>query len=129
MNQLSDFVGTWRASQGAPYLVHTFTWLVSADGLQGRWIMETADSPDARQTALERPPRRLEVPVVSPWFESGVLYFKRDDGPLVGEFRLEGPDKAVVGAAVDKLPAEFAAPEYRRSFEGHRVRLTRQHEG
>ena len=126
MNKLSDFVGTWRASQGAASLEHTLTWLSSADGLQGRWIMEAPEPPGAHLTASERPARRLEVPVVSPWFESGVLYFTRDDGPLIAEFRLESPDRAVVGAAVDKLPAEYATTEYRRSFEAHRVHLTRQ---
>ncbi len=126
MNQLRDFIGTWRISRGAPFSDHTFTWHPSADGLQGRWIIEAPDSPAAREAAAQGRPTRIEIQVGSPWLESGVLFFKLHDGPYVSEFRLTGPDEAVVGAAVDKLPAEFAGPEYRRSIEGHRVRLTRQ---
>jgi len=126
MKQLSDFVGTWRASPGAPFSDHTFTWQTSADGLQGRWIVEAPDSPRAREAASQGRPTRFEVPVGSPWLESGVLFFRTHNGPFISEFRLAGPDEAVVGAAVDKLPADFAGPEFQRSIEGHRVRLTRQ---
>jgi hypothetical protein len=128
MNQLGDFIGTWRASRGAPYSDHTFTWQLSGDGLQGRWIIEASDSPRAREAAAEGRPTRLEVPIESPWLESGVLFFKVNNSPFVSEFRLAGPDEAVVGAAVDRLPAEFTGSEFQRSIEGHRVRLTRQSE-
>jgi len=128
MNQLSDFVGTWRASRGAPFSDHTFTWQASANGLQGRWIIEAPESSAAREAATHGRPTRIEIEVGSPWLESGVLFFKMHDGPYISEFRLAGADEAVVGAAVDKLPPEFAGPEYQRSIEGHRVRLTRQPE-
>jgi hypothetical protein len=126
MNQLSDFVGTWRASRGAPFSDHTFAWQPSEDGLQGRWIIEAPDSPKAREAASLGQPTRIEIEVGSPWLESGVLFFSMPDGPYISEFRLAGPDEAVVGAAVDKLPAELSGPEYQRSIEGHWVRLTRQ---
>ena len=51
MGELSDFVGTWRASKGTPFSDHTFTWEQSAGGLRGRWIIEAADSPRARVAA------------------------------------------------------------------------------
>jgi hypothetical protein len=126
MTQLSDFIGTWCASQGPPYSDHTFTWEASTDGLQGRWIIEAPDSPAAREAARQGRPTRIEIPIGSPWLESGVLLFRLHEGPYISEFRLTGPDEAVVGAAVDKLPAEFVGPEFQRSIEGHRVRLIRQ---
>jgi hypothetical protein len=49
-------------------------------------------------------------------------------GPYLSEFTLISKDEAVVGAAADKLPPEFAGPEHQRSIEGHRVRLLRQRE-
>lgn len=126
MNQLDDFIGTWRASRGAPYSDHTFTWQVSEEGLQGRWVIEASDSPKAREAAAQGRPTKFEVPIESPWLESGVLFFKANNAPFVSEFRLAGPNEAVVGAAVDRLPAEFTGPDFQLSFEGHRVRLTRQ---
>jgi hypothetical protein len=128
MNELGDFVGTWRASPGAPYSNHTFTWQVSDEGLEGRWIIEASDSPRAREADAQGRPTRFEVPIESPWLESGVLFFRANNAPFVSEFRLAGPNDAVVGAAVEKLPAEFTGPEFQRSIEGHRVRLTRQSE-
>jgi hypothetical protein len=128
MRQLSDFVGTWKASRGSPFADHTFTWQPSEDGLHGRWIIEAPDSPAANEAASEGRPPRIEISIDAPWLESGVLFFKMHAGPYISEFRLEGPDEAVVGAAVDKLPPEFAGPEYQRSIEVHRVRFTRQSE-
>jgi hypothetical protein len=129
MSQLSDFVGTWTSSRGEPFSDHTFTWQPSEDGLQGRWIIEAPVSPTARSAASEGRPTRIEIPIDAPWLESGVLFFRMHAGPYISEFRLAGRDEAVVGAAVDKLPPELAGPEYQRSIEGHRVRLSRQSEG
>jgi len=128
MYELSDFIGTWRASLGAPYSSHTFTWAVSDAGLQGHWVIEAADSPKAREAAAQGRPTRFEVPIESPWLESGVLFFRANNAPFVAEFRLAGPNDAVVGAAVEKLPAEFTGPAFQRSIDGHRVHLTRQSE-
>jgi len=64
--------------------------------------------------------------VGDPWLEDGLLLFHLNSGPYVTEFRLVGPDEAVVGAAVHKLPPEFAKPEHQVSIEAHRVHLTRQ---
>ena len=126
MSELGDFIGTWRASRGFPYSAHTVTWQVSGEGLEGRWVIEAADSPEAREAAAQGRPTRWEIPIESPWLEAGVLYFRTNNSPFVSEFRLTGPDEAVVGAAVDKLPAELTGPSFQRSIEGHRVRLTRQ---
>ena len=126
MADLRDFIGTWRAEEGAPYSSHTFTWESAGIGLQGRWIIEAADSPAARAAVSAGQPTRLEMRVGKPWLEDGLLLFHVNDGPFVTEFRLVTEDEAVVGAAVHKLPPEFAGPEHRRSIEGHRVRLTRQ---
>lgn len=52
MHQLDDFIGTWRASPGAPYSSHTFTWRVSEEGLQGVWVIEASDSPIAGRMSL-----------------------------------------------------------------------------
>lgn len=125
MSQLSDFVGTWKAFL-APFSDHTFRWQPSEDGLQGRWIIEAPGAPTARSAASEGRPTRIEIPIDAPWLESGVLFFKVQAGPYISEFRLAGPNEAVVGAAVDKLPPELGGPEYQRSIEGHRVRFTRQ---
>ena len=64
--------------------------------------------------------------VGEPWLEEGLLRFHLNGGPYITEFRRVGPDEAVVGAAVNKLPLEFTGPDCQRSIEGHRVRLTRQ---
>ena len=74
--RLSDFVGTWKASRGAPFSDHTFTWQPSEDGLQGRWIIEALDSSAADEAASEGQPTRIEIPIDAPWLESGVLFFK-----------------------------------------------------
>ncbi|MGE3807931.1 MAG: hypothetical protein AB7K24_24975 [Gemmataceae bacterium] len=128
MTELSSFIGTWRASLGFPYSDHTFTWQVAGEGLHGSWVIEAADSPEAREAAAQGRPTRWEIPIESPWLEAGVLFFRMNNSPFVSEFRLTGPDEAVVGAAVDKLPAELTGPSFQRSIEGHRVRLTRQSE-
>jgi hypothetical protein len=126
MTQLSDFVGTWRASSGPPSSDHTVTWVMSAEGLQGRWIIEATDSSAIQEATRQGRPTRIELSIGTSWLESGVLLFRMHEGPYVSEFRLAGPDEAVVGAAVDKLPAELAGAQFQRSIEAHRVRLTRQ---
>ena len=63
--------------------------------------------------------------VGEPWIEEGLLLFRVNGGPYITEFRLVGPDEAVVGA-VNKLPPELRSPDHKQSIEGHRVRLTRQ---
>lgn len=126
MGEFGDFIGTWRAAQGPPYSSHTFTWEHTATGLRGRWIIEASNSPAARAAAAVRRPAQLEMQVGDPWLEDGVLLFHINGGPYVTEFRLVSANEAVVGAAVAKLPPEFAGPEHQRSIEGHRVRLSRQ---
>lgn len=126
MADFSDFIGTWRADEGAPYSSHTFTWEPAGIGLVGRWIIEAADSPAARAVASAGRPTRLEMRVGRPWLEDDLLLFHLNDAPFVTEFRLVTQNEAVVGAAVHKLPSEFAGPEHRQSIEGHRVQLTRQ---
>jgi len=66
--------------------------------------------------------------VSDPWLEDGLLLFHVNRGPYITEFRLVGSNEAVVGAAVGKVPPEFAGPDHQRSIEEHRVRLTRQSE-
>jgi hypothetical protein len=61
-----------------------------------------------------------------PQLDEGRLLFHINGGPHWSEFRLVGADEAIVGAAIDKLPPEYAGPEHRRSIEGHRVRLSRR---
>lgn len=126
MADLSDFIGTWRAEEGAPFSSHTFTWESAGLGLSGRWIIEAADRPAARAAAAAGRPTRLEMRVGTPWLEDDLLLFHVNDGPFVTEFRIVSRNEAVVGAAVHKLPPEFAGPEHGRSIEGHRVRLRRQ---
>jgi hypothetical protein len=125
MTGLSDFVGTWRAEKGAPFSTHTFTWEDTGIGLRGRWVIEAADSPAARAATAAGRPTRIEMQVGDPWMEGGLLLFRLNGGPYISEFRLVGSNEAVVGAAMDKLPPEFAGPEHRRSIEGHRVQLIR----
>jgi hypothetical protein len=123
MGELNDFVGTWRAEKRAPHSTHTFTWEHAGAGLRGRWVIEAGDS-EARAAAAAEP-TRLNAGQ-EPWLEKGLLLFHVNGGPYITEFRLVGPDEAVVGAAVDKLPPEFTGPDYQRSIEGHRVRLARK---
>ena len=126
MGDVSDFIGIWRASPGVPFSDHTFTWAKDADGLRGTWVIEAADHPARRAAAAEGRPTRFEVQVGDPWLEDGRLLFHLHGGPYLSEFKLVAADEAVVGAAVDKLPPEFAGPEHQISIEGHRVRLTRK---
>src|SRR5688572_18154915 len=123
MASLLDFVGTWRAAKGWPYSSHTFTWLASGESLQGEWIIEGASRPDPSKAVA----KRLQVQIGEPRLDDGRLLFRMGSGPnmspYVTEFRLLGADEAIVGAALDHLPAEFTGPEYERSIEGHRVRL------
>jgi hypothetical protein len=63
-----------------------------------------------------------------PSLDEGRLLFTVNRGPYLSEFTLISKDEAVVGAAADKLPPEFAGPEHQRAIEWHRVRLLRQRE-
>ena len=126
MAELSDFVGTWRAENWAPLSSHTFMWEQTDAGLRGRWIIEAPDSPATRAMAAAGRPTRFEMQVGDPWLEDGLLLFHINGWPDVSEFRLVGPNEAVVGAAISKLPPELTKPEYRRGIEAHRVQLTRQ---
>jgi hypothetical protein len=126
MAGLSDFVGTWRSGKGAPLSTHTFTWEDTAAGLLGRWIIEASDSAAVRAAAAAGMPKRFDMQIGDPWLEDGLLLFRLNGGPYISEFRLVASNEAVVGAAMDKLPPEFAGPEHRRMIEGHRVRLTRR---
>ena len=128
MTGFNEFIGTWRAEEGAPYSSHTFTWELAGGEVSGRWIIEAADSPGARAAATAGNPTRFEMRVGKPWLEDGLLLFYLNDGPFVTEFRLFSRNDAVVGAAVHKLPREFAAPEHRQSIEAHRVRFVRKPE-
>jgi hypothetical protein len=128
MGELGDFVGTWRAEKRAPFSSHTFMWENTGTGLRGRWIIEAAASPAASAAAASGRPTRFEMQVSDPWLEDGLLLFHVNGGPYITEFRLVGSNEAVVGAAVSKLPPEFAGPDYQRAIEGHRVQLTRQSE-
>jgi hypothetical protein len=128
MADLTQFVGTWTADVGSPFSSHTFTWEPEGSRLRGRWLIEAPDSPAARAATEAGRPGRIEMQIGEPWLENGLLLFHVNGGPFVTEFRLVGEDEAVVGAAMNKLPPTFAGPEYSRSIEGHRVRLTRKSE-
>lgn len=128
MADLMRFVGTWRANPGPPLSTHTFTWESEGNRLRGCWVIEAPDSPAARAAALAGRLVRLEMQIGEPWLEDGLLLFHVNGGPFVSEFRLVGESEAVVGAAVHKLPPQFAGSEHKHSIEGHRVRLTRQSE-
>ncbi len=128
MVELSDFVGTWRAEEGAPFSTHTFTWENTGTDLRGRWVIEAADSPAARAAAAAGRPARFEMQIGDVWLEDGRLLFHVNGGPYITEFRLLDSNEAVVGGAVDKLPPEFAGPGYQQSIGGHRVQLSRQSE-
>jgi len=126
MGELSDFVGIWRAEKGAPFSTHTFTWESTGTGLRGRWIIEAADSPTTRAAAAAGGPTRFEMQIGEPWLEDGLLLFHVNGGPYITEFRLVDSNEAVLGAAVGKVPPEFAGPDHQRSIDGHRVQLSRQ---
>ena len=64
---------------------------------------------------------RVGVPTV----EEGRALFTINGGPYITEFRLLPDGEAAVGAARDKIPPGIFRPEFERSIEGHRVRLTR----
>jgi hypothetical protein len=126
MSDLQKFVGTWRSERGAPYSTQTFTWVVADDGLHGQWVIEAAVPPPGERTWMSDPkPMRLEMQIGTPIAEQERVLFTANGGPYLSEFRLAGNDEAVVGAAPDKIPAEFAGPEFARSIEGHRIRLRR----
>lgn len=124
MGDLQDFVGTWRAERGAPYSTHTFTWEAADASLRGEWIIEATVADRAPSSALARHwPKRVLMQIGEPRLDEGRLLFTVNGGPIVTEFRLLDAGEAVIGAAVDKLPPEFAGPEHQRSIESHRVRL------
>jgi hypothetical protein len=129
MVDLTQFVGTWTEDAGPPFSSHTFTWELNGARLRGRWLIAASDSPAARAATESGRPQRIEMQIGEPWLEDGLLLFHVNGGPFVTEFRLVGQSEAVVGAAVHKLPPQFAAPEHSRSIAGHRVRLTRQSAG
>jgi hypothetical protein len=126
MASLLDFIGTWRAARFAPLSNHTFTWTASGESLQGEWIIEGASRPDR----LKAVTKTFQIEIGEPRLDDGRLLFLVGIGdtlsPFLTEFRLVGADEAVLGAAADKLPAEFAGPEHERSIEHQRVRLQRQ---
>ena len=128
MATLDDFVGKWRAEEGAPYSTHTFTWEPSGTGLSGAWIIEATVQGEPSPTARGSFPKRLEMQIGKPTLEENRLLFEIEGSLGITEFRLIGPSEATLGAAADKLPAEWTGPEFRRSIEGHRVRLTRHTE-
>jgi hypothetical protein len=125
MADLIHFVGTWTADAGSPFSIHTFTWESEGARLRGRWRVEAPDSPATRAAAAGRP-LRIEMQISDAWLEDDLLLFRVSGVPFVSEFRLVGEGVAVVGAAVHKLPAQFAESVHGRSIDGHRVRLTRQ---
>ena len=126
MADLIRFVGTWTADGGSPSSTHTFTWESEDARLRGRWLVEAPDSPAARAAAAAGRPLRIEMQISDAWLEDGLLLFRVNGVPFVSEFQLVSEGVALVGAAVHKLPAQFAESEHKRSIEGHRVRLTRQ---
>jgi hypothetical protein len=128
MGDLTQFVGTWIADTGAPFSTHTFTWELEGSRLRGRWLIEAPDSPATRAAAAAGRPLRVELQIGDAWLEGGLLLFHVNGGPFVAEFRLVGQGDAIVGAAVHKLPPQFAEPEHKHSIEGHRVRLARRSE-
>lgn len=124
MTDLRDFVGTWRAERGFPFSTHTFTWEAADAGLRGEWTIEATVVKGRQSSALVRHwPKRLQMQISEPSLDEGRLLFYVNGGPVVTEFRLVDVDEAELGAAVDKLPPEFAGPEHHQSIEGHRVRL------
>jgi hypothetical protein len=128
MADITRFLGTWTANPGAPMSNHTFTWALDGTRLRGSWLIEAVDFPAAPAALAAGHPGRLELQVGEPTLEGDRLLFDLNGGPYPTEFRLVAPDEAVAGAAVDKLPSAFSGPEYRRSIEGHRVRLVRRAE-
>lgn len=126
MADVQDFVGTWRSERGAPYATMTFTWASTDEGLRGEWLIEGSVPPPNAGTWMSNPgPRRFEMSVGVPTIEDGRVLFTVNNGPYITEFRLLGDDEAIVGAAPDKIPPEFAGPEFQRSIEGHRIKLKR----
>ena len=71
-------------------------------------MIEAADSQAARAAATAGRPTQLEMQVGEPWLEEGLLRFHLNGGPYITEFRRVGPDEAVVGAAVNKLPIRYS---------------------
>ena len=129
MVQLTDFIGTWRAENGAPFTSHTFTWALRDGHLVGRWILEVPDAATARAATAAGRPTWGEMQIGEPWLEDGVLLFHVSGGPFITEFRLLGKAEAVVGAALHKLPqGAFSGYERSaaRSAAAHQVRLLRQ---
>jgi hypothetical protein len=126
MADLFHFVGTWTADAGSPSSTHTFTWESEDSRLRGRWLVEAPDSPATRAAAAAGRQLRIEMQISDVWLEDDLLLFRVNGVPFVSEFRLVDEGVAVVGAAVHKLPAEFAESVHKRSIDGHRVRLTRQ---
>ncbi len=125
MTDLQKFVGTWRSERGAPFSTQTFTWTLVDEGLRGSWLIE-GPAPATGNTWISNPkPFHHQMEIGTPIVEEDRVLFTANGGPYVSEFRLVSNDEAVVGAAPDKIPPEFAGPEFARSIEGHRIRLRR----
>lgn len=124
MASLQDFVGTWRSQRGVPYSTHTFAWEPADTGLRGEWTIEATVAGGRESSALVRHwPKHVQMQISEPSLDQGRLLFHVNGGPYVTEFRLLDSGDAELGAAVDKLPPEFAGSGYRQSIENHRVRL------
>jgi hypothetical protein len=125
MNSWITFLGAWANEGSPPFATHLFTWSQNGDQLVGRWVISPS-GPDAASRARQAGvPDRIEMPVDDVEVEDGRILFGTHGAPGMAEFRLIDKNRAVVGTAVDRLPAEYAARMTPRSIEGHRVYLTR----
>ena len=125
MNDMMRFVGTWKGDRRFGRSDHTFTWTLEGEQLHGRWVIEAPTPVAAPPPSNVGGLRQIEMQVGEPWIENGVLLFHVNAGPFVTEFRMVSDSIAIAGAAMDKLPPEFAGPEHQRSIEAHRVQFTR----
>ena len=91
MVQLTDFTGTWRAENGAPFSSHTFTWALRDGHLVGRWIVEVPDAATARAATAAGRPTWAEMQIGEPWLEDGALLFHVNGGPFILLARGDAP--------------------------------------
>jgi hypothetical protein len=63
MTALTDFVGTWVASRGAPYSNHVCEWRLEGERLRRHWPIEAPESSAAGAAAAAGLPIRLQVAI------------------------------------------------------------------
>jgi hypothetical protein len=129
MRDAAPFLGTWTSTGVPPHSSFLFTWSLSNGRLTGHMTITPSDPATEQRARAAGSPSRLEQTFDDVEVDGRRLLIRTPSRPgqtpFLSEFRLLDDTTAVMGAAVDRLPGEYRKPEFRRSFEGHRVTYTR----